>query len=247
VPRTTRATGLDALRDEVAACRLCPRLVEHREAVAREKRPRYVDWVYWGRAVPGFGDARARVLIVGLAPAAHGGNRTGRVFTGDPSASFLMRAMHAAGLANQPTSERRDDGLQLQDAYIAAAVRCVPPNDRPTSQEQRACLPYLVRELGLLRDVRVVVALGGFAFQSCLWALRERAGGRLNGQFTHGARCEFGPRSPVLMASYHPSPRNTNTGRLTYDMLVGVLLDARREAGLAPAAASVVAGRDGAG
>lgn len=240
------AERLADLGREVTACRRCPRLVEHREGVARAKKPRFQDWEYWGRPVPGFGDANARVLIVGLAPAAHGGNRTGRVFTGDPSASFLMRALHAAGFASQPTSEHRDDGLVLHGAYIAAAVRCVPPKDRPTPQEQRACLPYLVREMELLSDVRVVVALGRIAFQSCLWALGERAGTRIRAEFAHGQRYAFGPSLPTLAASYHPSPRNTNTGRLPYEALVDVLLAVREVAGLGPLAAQV-AGRDGAG
>lgn len=168
---------------------------------------------------------------MGLAPAAHGGNRTGRVFTGDPSASFLMRALHAAGFASQPTSEQREDGLVLHGAYIAAAVRCVPPKDRPTPQEQRACLPYLIRELKLLPDARVVLTLGRIAFQSCLWALGERAGTRIRAEFAHGQRYAFGPSQPTLVASYHPSPRNTNTGRLSYDSLVDVLLAAREVAG----------------
>ena len=238
--------SLEAIRQEVIACTRCPRLVEHREGVAQTKKPRYAEWEYWGRPVPGFGDSRATVFIVGLAPAAHGGNRTGRVFTGDPSASFLMRALHAAGFANQPTSEHRNDGLVLHGAYIAAAVRCVPPKDRPTPHEQRACLPYLVRELDLLPNVKAVLALGRIAFQSCLWTLGERAGTRVRAEFAHGRRYDFGPLLPTLVASYHPSPRNTNTGRLTYKALEDVLLAVREVAGIGPLTTQV-AGRDGAG
>ena len=222
------ADRLDALNRQVVACRLCPRLVEYRERVALVKKPRYAHWEYWARPVPGFGDPAARLLIVGLAPAAHGGNRTGRVFTGDPSASFLMRALYEAGFASQPTSDHRDDGLELRDSYIAAAVRCVPPGDRPTPQEVRNCLPYLLAELGLLPNLQGVLALGHIAFQACLGALGTRAGRRLRATFAHGARFALDPSLPVLFASYHPSPRNTNTGRLSSAGLVGLLLEVRK-------------------
>ncbi|MSQ11630.1 MAG: uracil-DNA glycosylase [Dehalococcoidia bacterium] len=162
--------SLETLNSQIVACRRCPRLVAYRQRVARTRKPQYQHWEYWGRPLPGFGDPAARLLIVGLAPAGHGGNRTGRVFTGDPSAAFLMRALHEAGFANQPTSEHREDGLRLRDAYIAAAVRCAPPENRPTSKEERNCLPYLVQELTLLPNVRVVLALGGIAFSASLRA-----------------------------------------------------------------------------
>lgn len=210
-----RTEELSRLRETVVACTRCPRLVAHRERVAREKRKAFADWTYWGRPVPGFGDPRARLVIIGLAPAAHGGNRTGRVFTGDPSAAFLMRALHRAGFASQPHSESRDDGLRLRDAYITAAVRCAPPDNRPTSGEEHACAPFLWEELDILQP-RAVLALGRLAFDAFLRYLSARRGIRTAGtRFRHGATFDFAPDAPVLFASYHPSPRNTQTGRLT--------------------------------
>lgn len=231
---------LAALENSIVACRRCPRLVEHREHLGRVKKPAYADWDYWSRPVPGFGDPSAPLLIVGLAPAAHGGNRTGRVFTGDPSARFLMRALHQAGFASQPTSEHRGDGLELRDTYICAAVRCVPPGDKPTTAEQNDCLPYLVSELEILPRLRAVLALGHIAFRACLKALERRAGTPLRCSFSHGARFSFAsqtphlsePALPALAASYHPSPRNTNTGRLTMADLVRLLLELRDSIGL---------------
>lgn len=218
--RLTREAGdLETLCRQIIACRRCPRLVRHRERTAREKVRRYRDWTYWGRPVPGFGDPTARLLVVGLAPAAHGGNRTGRVFTGDRSGDFLYRALYRAGFANQPTSTDRDDGLRLTDCYIAAAVRCAPPDNRPTPVELRRCRPFLVEELSLLRQVRVIIALGQIAFRACLDAL-ETCGATLptpRPRFGHGQVTVF-PDGLVLVASYHPSQQNTQTGRLTEPM-----------------------------
>ncbi len=218
------AGGLGALQREVVACRACPRLVEYRERKAlRERRRSFEDWDYWGAPVPGHGDPNARLLIVGLAPASHGANRTGRMFTGDPTADFLMRALHKAGFANQPTSQHRGDGLMLTDAYETAAARCAPPNDRPTPAELTNCRRFLAAELAMLGNVRAVLALGRVAFDHFLRALSEITGERLRGKFGHGAVEDLGPGLPTLFASYHPSPRNTNTGRLTEADLDAVL------------------------
>jgi uracil-DNA glycosylase family 4 len=218
-----RPPALAALTAEIVDCRRCPRLVECRERVAREKAPRFRDDDYWGRPVPGFGDPAARILLLGLAPAAHGGNRTGRVFTGDASGDFLWPAMHAVGLADRPASRRADDGLALTDAYIAAAVRCAPPDNKPTIDERETCAPYLVRELGLLRDVRVVVALGGFAWDAALrtFAALGHPTPAPKPRFGHGAEAAVGPYR--LVGTYHPSQQNTFTGRLTQPMFQAVL------------------------
>lgn len=221
--RQATAASLSQLAGEIVACRLCSRLVEHRERIGETKRASYADWDYWAKPVPSFGDPLAPMMALGLAPAAHGGNRTGRVFTGDASATFLVRAMHEAGLANQPISDHRHDGLEYVGVYICAAVRCVPPQDRPTPEEQRTCLPYLVREMGLLPNLRVVLALGHIAFQAALRALSEIAERRLRAKFNHGEVYRFGFGLPLLVACYHPSPRNTNTGRLSMEQLVGTL------------------------
>ena len=222
-----RVAALAALTDEIVACRRCPRLVAWRELVAREKVARFRDETYWGRPVPGFGDPSARILIVGLAPAAHGGNRTGRVFTGDASGDFLFEAMHAVGLANQATGRRADDGLALVDAYIAAGVRCAPPANKPTRLEQATCEPFLVRELGLLEDVRVLVALGAIAWDSCFRVLAALRGDdvRPRPRFGHGAEARAG--GFVVVGSYHPSQQNTFTGKLTQPMLRDALRQAR--------------------
>ncbi len=220
------ADALAALADEVAACRACPRLVAWREHVAVAKRAAYADQTYWGRPVPGFGDPAARLLIVGLAPGAHGSNRTGRIFTGDRSGDWLYRSLHRAGLASQPEATARDDGLALRGAWITAAVRCAPPGNQPSPAEWAACRPYLVREIGLLPDVRVVVALGGFAWQKVLevgralgaasparrWAVPRPAP-----RFAHGAEADLG--AVRLIGCYHPSQQNTFTGKLTEAML----------------------------
>jgi uracil-DNA glycosylase family 4 len=222
---------LEALEAEVTGCRRCPRLVEWRERVAREKRSSFADWAYWGRPVPGFGDPDARILVFGLAPAAHGGNRTGRVFTGDRSGDWLFAAMHRAGLANQPTSVSRDDGLRLNDAWVTAAVRCAPPANRPTPQERDNCLPWTERELTLLGRVRVIVCLGAFAWDA---ALRVRAtlgdpAARPRPRFGHGA--EAPGKRWTLLGCFHPSQQNTFTGRLTEGMLDAVFVRARDLAG----------------
>ena len=218
---------LEALTDEIVACRMCTRLVDWREKVGAEKRASYKNWDYWARPVPSFGDPDAPLVLLGLAPAAHGGNRTGRVFTGDSSATFLTAAMHKAGLANQPNSDHRGDGLEFSGAYIAAAVRCVPPGDKPTSEEQRACLPYLVRELRMLPNLKIILALGHIAFRAALQTLSEMASEKVRGKFLHGEVYRFGPSLPMMIASYHPSPRNTNTGVLSMDALVKVLKRAK--------------------
>jgi uracil-DNA glycosylase len=216
--------SLEQIRSEVVDCRRCPRLVRYRERVARERKREFRAEAYWGRGVPGFGDPSARLVVVGLAPAAHGSNRTGRVFTGDRSAAFLVRAFHAAGFANQPTSVRRGDGLRYRDLYLTAAVRCAPPDNRPTPQERENCAPYLDRELRLLSNARALLALGGFAWDSVRDAVARVYGVERPGvPFAHGACVPLGPGKPMLWASYHPSPQNTNTGKLTPAMLVDLL------------------------
>ncbi len=221
---------LQTLAGEVAACRRCPRLVEWRERVARERRAAFADQQYWGRPVPGFGDPHARVLLLGLAPAAHGANRTGRMFTGDRSGDFLYAALWRTGMANQPLSRARDDGLALNDAWVSAAVRCAPPQNRPAPAERDACLPWSVRELGLLSAVRVVVCLGAFAWDAALRLTAElgEPGSpprRPRPRFGHGA--EFDDGRYVLVGCYHPSQQNTFTGRLTEEMIDAVLVRAR--------------------
>lgn len=212
---------LDRITAEVVACRACPRLVAWRERVAREKVSRYAGWDYWGRPVPGFGDPRARILILGLAPAAHGGNRTGRIFTGDRSGDFLFTSLHRAGLSSQPTSVSRDDGLRLHDAYVAAVNRCAPPKNRPTPQERDTCLPYLEREIAALDRLRVIVALGAFAWDGALRALAALGHVvRPRPRFGHAA--EAGVGHYVLLGSFHPSQQNTFTGKLTPEMLDAV-------------------------
>ncbi len=219
----TGGAALLALTAEIVACRRCPRLVAWRELVAREKVARFRHEEYWGRPVPGFGDADGRILIVGLAPAAHGGNRTGRVFTGDASGDFLWPALYRAGLADRPVSRRADDGLTLTGVYIAAAVRCAPPANKPTILERDTCAPFLVREMALLASVRVVLALGSFGWDA---ALRTMAAGGHHAtgsrpRFGHGAEARIGPY--VLIGSYHPSQQNTFTGRLTAAMFDAVI------------------------
>jgi uracil-DNA glycosylase family 4 len=217
---------LPQLAAEVAACRACERLVAWREQVARERRAAFRQETYWGRPVPGFGDPAARLLVCGLAPAAHGANRTGRLFTGDRSGEWLFAALHRAGYANQPTSTSRADGLRLSDCYVTACVRCCPPQNQPTPEERDRCLPFLVRELGLLKRVRCIVCLGGFAWKGALAALAGQGHtARPRPAFGHGAEAHVGPY--VLLGSYHPSQQNTFTGRLTAAMLDAVLRRAR--------------------
>ena len=219
--------SLERLRQEVVECRRCPRLVEWREKVAAEKRAAFRHWDYWGRPVPGFGDAHAELLVVGLAPAAHGGNRTGRVFTGDRSGDWLYRALHRAGYANQPNSDHRDDGLRLTGAYVAAAVRCAPPGNRPTTEERDNCLPYLERELKLLKAARVILPLGVFAYLvvSRLTGLRPRP------RFGHGVEARLSD-GRIVVCSYHPSQRNTFTAKLSQEMFDAVFRRARQLARL---------------
>jgi uracil-DNA glycosylase family 4 len=213
--------SLERVTAEVVDCFLCPRLVAWRERVGREKRAAYRDDDYWARPVPGFGDKAARLVIVGLAPAAHGGNRTGRIFTGDRSGDWLFGALYRAGFANQPTSTHRDDGLQLHDAYIAACVRCAPPDNKPTPEERDTCLPYLVRELQLLHP-RVIVCLGKFAYDGVARVL----GLRSRPAFGHGVETAT-PDGARIVCSFHPSQQNTFTGKLTVPMFDAVFARAR--------------------
>jgi uracil-DNA glycosylase family 4 len=214
---------LDELERRITTCRRCPRLVEWRERVAREKRAAYATEEYWGRPVPGFGDPDATVYILGLAPAAHGGNRTGRVFTGDRSGDWLFASLHRTGFANQPTSLRVDDGLELRGAFVAAAVRCAPPANRPLPSERDNCLPYAAQELELMPTVQVIVCLGGFAWDAALRLTATTGDGArsLRPKFGHMAECEL-PGGRHLLGSYHPSQQNTFTGRLTEEMMDAV-------------------------
>ena len=217
------------LNDEIIVCRKCPRLVRWREKVAHEKRHAYLEWEYWGKPVPGFGDPSAELLILGLAPAAHGANRTGRMFTGDRSGDFLYRALYRTGFASQPTSIRRDDGLKLAGAYITATLRCAPPANKPLPSEVRNCRPYLEREIELLRP-RAVLALGAIALRTYLVLLKER--GEIERvaafPFRHGAEYQLPGGLPRVFTSYHPSQQNTFTGKLTEAMLVRLLRQIRR-------------------
>ena len=228
----TRHAALDVLRDEIIECRRCPRLVAWREQVAREKVARFRAETYWGRPAPGFGDPTARLLIIGLAPAAHGANRTGRVFTGDASGDFLWSALHAIGLADRPSSRRADDGLTLTGVRIVAAVRCAPPANKPTIDERDNCAPFLRREMALLDQVRVVLALGQFGWDAALRAFAAEGTDipTPKPRFGHGAEVRIGART--LVGSFHPSQQNTFTGRLTVRMFRAVLEQARSRAGL---------------
>jgi uracil-DNA glycosylase family 4 len=211
------------LTDDLINCRACPRLVAWREQVAHEKRRAYRKWDYWGRPVPGFGDPQARLLIVGLAPGAHGSNRTGRMFTGDSSGDTLYAALWRAGFANQPTAQHAGDGLKLTDAFVTAVARCAPPNNRPAVEELTACRSFLAREWALMPQVRVILALGQVAFDGCLHLLRDTGYPLPRLKFSHGLQHTFHPThsggSKHLMAAYHPSRQNTQTGRLTAAML----------------------------
>ena len=221
---------IDELESRIVRCRRCPRLVAWREEVARTKRASFSNEQYWGRPLPGFGDPRAAVVVLGLAPAAHGGNRTGRIFTGDRSGDWLFRALHHAGFANQPTSTHRGDGLELRDCWVTAAVRCAPPANRPTPQERDDCLPWLAAELRELKRARVIVALGSFAWDASLRTLRDLGHVvKPRPRFGHGARATVGPY--VVLGSYHPSQQNTFTGKLTEQMLEEVFTTAARVAG----------------
>lgn len=225
--------ALRGLAVEIVACRRCPRLVAWREDAAAHPPSRFHGLPYWGRPLPGFGDQAARVLLVGLAPAANGGNRTGRIFTGDRSGDFLFASLHRAGFASQPESVSVDDGLVLRDLFITAVNRCAPPANKPTPGERDACLPYLARELELLTETRVIVALGAFAWDGVLRAARrlDVPAARPRPRFGHGSETRLGPWR--LLGSFHPSQQNTFTGRLTPSMLDGVFVRARMAAGLA--------------
>jgi uracil-DNA glycosylase len=222
-------TWLSDLNEQVIACVRCPRLVEYREQIAREKRRAYRDWDYWGKPVPGFGDPDARVLVLGLAPGAHGSNRTGRPFTGDASGNFMYPVLFETGFSNQPTVLDRNDGLQLRDLYITAAARCAPPKNKPLPQELANCAPYLDREMEGLTNVKVIVALGRIGFDAYLHYLKRR--GQLQGRntyvFAHGAQYRM-PDGKTLLASYHPSNQNTQTGKLTRQMFVRIFKEAAK-------------------
>jgi uracil-DNA glycosylase len=221
---------LRVLNEQIVQCCQCPRLVAHREEIGRVQRRAYRGQTYWSKPVPGFGDPAARLLIIGLAPAAHGGNRTGRMFTGDRSGDFLYRALWEAGFANQPVSVSRDDGLLLSDAYITAPVRCAPPDNKPTREELLACREFLARELEILTNVQVVVVLGQIALNAYLSVLQD-AGliqSRCSFRFAHGALLETHEGGPMVLASYHPSQQNTSTKRLTAAMLRDIFLKARQ-------------------
>jgi uracil-DNA glycosylase family 4 len=223
-------SGMPDICENIVDCRRCPRLIEHCSEVARVKRRAYRDWEYWGKPVPSFGDTNASVLILGLAPGAHGANRTGRVFTGDRSGDLLYRVLHATGFASQPASTSIDDGMRLTGAYITAAVHCAPPDNKPTPEEIRNCRGYLERELDSLPNVRAVVALGKLAFDVYLSILRDRGLIRSRSAFVfaHNAAHRTGPGLPVLISSYHPSQQNTSTGKLTEKMLLEVFRRAKR-------------------
>lgn len=226
-------SALRILAEEITACERCLRLRLHCREVAKTKRRAYLDWEYWGKPVPAFGDNNAQVLVIGLAPGAHGANRTGRMFTGDRSGEFLYRALYETGFASQAESVSREDGLRLHDIYITASVHCAPPDNKPTPKEFDNCRSYLERELDLLPGVRVVVALGRLAFDTYLSILKERGviSSRAAYVFAHNRRFETGAGTPVLISCYHPSQQNTSTGKLTREMLRDVFDHARAELG----------------
>ena len=226
---TSQQNRLRVLEHEIANCRKCPRLVKYREEIARTKRRAYRDWTYWGRPVPAFGDPEAELVLIGLAPAAHGANRTGRMFTGDRSGDFLYKQLYRAGFANQPTSKQAGDGLSLQGAWISAAVRCAPPDNKPLPEEIRNCVPYLDEELALIRP-RAILVLGGIALNTYLDLLKGKGiiPSRAAYRFAHGATYILPAGLPRLFAAYHPSQQNTQTGRLTPAMFAAVLRQIRK-------------------
>ncbi|MBT3179970.1 MAG: uracil-DNA glycosylase [Candidatus Marinimicrobia bacterium] len=220
--------NLDSLENNIISCEKCSRLVEFRNKIAQEKRKSYMDWEYWGKAVPGYGSPKAKLMILGLAPAAHGGNRTGRVFTGDKSADFLFKSLHHVGLANQANSDHRNDGLKL-DGYITAAVKCVPPGDKPTAEEKETCEYYLNHEFQLLKKLQIVIGLGKIGFDSCLKFVRKTHPLKMKDfKFAHGVRYQL-PNGLILFGSFHPSPRNVNTKKLTFEMMVEFLETVKKE------------------
>ena len=221
-------TNIKKIRNEIISCTRCPRLVEFRTKIAREKRKSYMDWDYWGKPVPGYGDYNSRLLILGLAPAAHCGNRTGRVFTGDKSADFLFKCMHAAGLSNQPDSIAFDDGLKL-NGFMSVAVKCVPPGDKPTAEERNNCADHLAIEIECLPNMKIVLGLGKIGFESFLHYTRKSHDIKMKDfPFKHGVGYEL-PSGVTLYGAYHPSPRNVNTKRITFDMMVKFLKNLKNE------------------
>lgn len=210
--------NIDSLNQTIIYCRKCPRLVEYRESVAKKKKKAFLDWNYWGRPVPAFGDISGRILVVGLAPGVHGSNRTGRMFTGDASGVFLFAALHKAGFANQAESTNRDDGLRLNDLLISAVCRCAPPDNKPNRSEISNCLPYLVQEINFMKNLQGLVALGRLAFENILGIYRAKGVTVARFDFKHGGMYSLGDDLPWLVASYHPSQQNTQTGRLTVEM-----------------------------
>ena len=220
--------SLIKLEKSIIRCRKCDRLVNFREKVAREKRKSYKEWDYWGKAVPGYGNPSAKFMILGLAPAAHGGNRTGRVFTGDKSADFLFRCLHHVGMASQPNSDHRDDGLEIE-GYITASVKCVPPGDKPTAEEKENCKPFLSQEFYILKHLKVVLGLGKVGFDACLRFARKTHPIKMKDyKFGHGVRYDL-PNGLVLFGAFHPSPRNVNTGRLNFEMMTDFLKIVKQE------------------
>jgi len=221
-------TNIKKIRNEIISCTRCPRLVEFRNKIAKEKRKSYMDWDYWGKPVPGYGDDNSKLLILGLAPAAHGGNRTGRVFTGDKSADFLFKCMYAAGLANQPESIAFDDGLTL-NGFMSVAVKCVPPGDKPTAEERNNCASHLANEIECLPNMKIVLGLGKIGFESFLHYTRKSHDIKMKDfPFKHGVGYEL-PSGVTLYGAYHPSPRNVNTKRITFDMMVKFLKNLKNE------------------
>ena len=221
----SRLSALEGLTDVIVNCRKCPRLVEFREVVSLKKRKQFALEEYWGRPIAGFGDPEARLLVVGLAPAAHGGNRTGRVFTGDNSARFLVKHLYDAGFASQPSSVYIGDGLQYVDCYVTAAVRCVPPDNKPSREEMDRCFPYLIQEFSLLPQIRVILALGKIAFDSVIGLAKRKCAVAEKFEFQHGRKYMVDNSFPIIFASYHPSPRNVNTGKMTDEMFSRILRD----------------------
>jgi uracil-DNA glycosylase family 4 len=224
--RESSCARLRNLAGQIISCERCPRLRSYCEEVARLKKKAFKDWKYWGKPLPGFGDAQAKLLIIGLAPAAHGGNRTGRMFTGDSSGDWLIKALYEAGFASQPLSQSRDDGLELYSAYITAVIRCAPPNNKPAGQEIKNCSPYLAEELMLFREVKLVLTLGKIAFDAYLKHRPDRLA-TSKPVFKHGALYDLG-RQPLIMASYHPSRQNTQTRKLTWEAWTGIFTKIHR-------------------
>jgi uracil-DNA glycosylase len=223
-PPLSSDNSLLKVRSQVVDCRRCPRLVQYREKVAKVKRREFSEWEYWGRPVPGFGDPNASLLVVGLAPAAHGGNRTGRVFTGDRSGDFLYKALYKTGFANQPLSKSREDGLALKSVYVTAAVKCAPPDNKPSSDETSNCSSYLAAEIDALSELQVILCLGKFAFDAVMRTVRTKYHlEQRSAKFGHGRVLRLGNGIPRVICSYHPSPRNTQTGKLTERMFLSVL------------------------